>query len=170
MKITGVLVNYYFSCKRQLWLFANKVTMEKTSELVTIGKLIEFFYKESRGYEKNIIIDETISPDHLKKENENVIVLEIKKSSRLRIAAVWQLKYYLWYLEQKGLKVKGRLVIPEENIEEFVELTEDDKIKLKKIIEEIKEIVKKDKPPKVPKMRRCKYCSYKLICWKEEFM
>lgn len=165
MKITGVLINYYFCCKRRLWFFGNKITMENTSDLVLIGKLIEKFYKENRNLEKNIIIDETISPDYLIKNKENIIVLEIKKSSKLKNAAILQLKYYLWYLEQKGLRVKGKLIIPEENYEEIIELREEDKIKIKEIIEEIKEIIKKDKPPKVQRMKRCKYCSYKLLCW-----
>lgn len=40
-KITGVMVYYYFVCKRKLWLFGNDLDMEHTSELVGIGKLID---------------------------------------------------------------------------------------------------------------------------------
>ena len=40
MKITGTHFNYYQVCKRKLWLFANGITMEHTSDLVYEVKLI----------------------------------------------------------------------------------------------------------------------------------
>lgn len=40
MKVTGTHFNYYQVCKRKLWLFANGITMEHTSDLVYEGKLI----------------------------------------------------------------------------------------------------------------------------------
>lgn len=33
---TGVQVNYYFVCKRKLWLFSHNIGMEKESEAVKI--------------------------------------------------------------------------------------------------------------------------------------
>ena len=41
MNITGTHINYYRICKRKLWLFANGINMEQTSDLVADGKLIE---------------------------------------------------------------------------------------------------------------------------------
>ncbi len=40
MQITGTHFNYYYVCHRKLWLFANGINMEHTSELVAEGKLI----------------------------------------------------------------------------------------------------------------------------------
>ena len=40
MNITGTHFNYYQICKRKLWLFANGISMEHTSDLVHEGKLI----------------------------------------------------------------------------------------------------------------------------------
>ena len=39
MKITGVMVNYYFVCKRKLWYFVKNLDMEHNSELVGMGKI-----------------------------------------------------------------------------------------------------------------------------------
>jgi len=41
MKITGVMIYYYFICQRKLWYFANEINMEQNSELVSIGKILD---------------------------------------------------------------------------------------------------------------------------------
>ncbi len=161
----GLYIYYYFVCKRKLWFYAHKINMEHESELVEIGKYIELFYKEEHKKEKKIIIDNIISPDVLEKTKEAVIVYEIKKSSKFKEAALWQLKYYLWYLQRKGLKVRGKLVIPEENKDEYIELTEKDIETLKKILEDIRKIVSKDKPPGAIRREYCNRCSYKYLCF-----
>lgn len=169
MKIGGTLIRYYLFCPRELWFFVYKITTEDYVENTKIGKYVEEFYKREKKFEEITLIDETISPDVIKKEKDYVLILEIKKSNKTREAAIWQLKYYLWYLEKnKGLKVKGKLIIPEENKEEEVELTEEDKEKLREIIRNIEKIIKLDKPPKVPKKPKCKYCSYRVLCWSDE--
>ena len=38
--ITGTLVNYYHHCKRQCWLFYNKINLEDNSEDVRIGRVL----------------------------------------------------------------------------------------------------------------------------------
>ena len=40
MKITGTIINYYFHCKRQCYLFANRINLEDNSEDVRIGKVL----------------------------------------------------------------------------------------------------------------------------------
>ena len=39
LKISGLKVNYYFICKRKLWLFDRKITMEETFEKVILGTI-----------------------------------------------------------------------------------------------------------------------------------
>ena len=39
MKVNGTLVNYYFHCRRQCYLFGNRMNMEDNSEEVKIGNL-----------------------------------------------------------------------------------------------------------------------------------
>lgn len=165
MNISGLLFNYYIACPRRLWFYAHRITMEHEEELVKIGKYIELFYKEENKKEKRILIDEKISPDFIEKNKDFIVVFEIKKSSKLKEAALWQLKYYLYYLKNKGLNAKGKLIIPEENKEEYVELSEYDIKKIEEMIKNIKEIIKLDNPPRVIKKPYCKVCSYRYICW-----
>jgi CRISPR-associated exonuclease Cas4 len=40
VQITATHINYYFICHRKLWLFANGINMEHTSDMVAEGKLI----------------------------------------------------------------------------------------------------------------------------------
>jgi len=40
MNLTATHINYYFVCKRKLWLFSNGINMEHTSDIVAEGKLI----------------------------------------------------------------------------------------------------------------------------------
>ena len=49
MQITGTAINYYFLCHRKLWLFANNIQMEHTSDLVYEGKLIHEFSYDQRS-------------------------------------------------------------------------------------------------------------------------
>ncbi|AAR38877.1 NEQ021 [Nanoarchaeum equitans Kin4-M] len=162
--IGGAYIYYYFVCKRKLWFYANKITMEHESDLVQIGKYIELFYKEKHKYERKVIINE-ISPDVIKRYKDFVLVFEIKKSDKFKEAALWQLKYYLWYLKRLGLNVKGKLVIPEYNKEEYIELTEKDERKIKEILNEIKRIISMDKPPREVFKDYCKACAYYPLCW-----
>ena len=98
-EITGMMVYYYFVCKKKLWYFANQIQMEQNSELVEIGKIIdETSYKNQ---EKHILIDNTINIDFIK---NNVILNEVKKTKSIEEASIWQVKYYMYYLEQKGVE------------------------------------------------------------------
>ena len=45
LKFTGTQMNYYFICKRKLWLFSRGLEMEEMSDLVLLGKLLH-----ERGY------------------------------------------------------------------------------------------------------------------------
>jgi len=104
--ITGTIVNYYFHCKRQCWLFCNKLNLEDNSEDVRIGRVLH----EIRNEKPPDAID-NIKVDKITSE----YVIEIKKSDADLIAAGEQLKYYLYILKQKGIDRKGKLECIEKN-------------------------------------------------------
>lgn len=80
MKITGVMVEYYFICKKKLWYFANQIQMENEHENVLIGRMIdENSYIQER---KNILIDGTINIDFIRKHRQ---IHEVKKVFSLPI-------------------------------------------------------------------------------------
>ena len=39
-KTQGVKINYYYICKRKLWLFSKGISMEDTSDRAMSGKII----------------------------------------------------------------------------------------------------------------------------------
>lgn len=161
MKITGIMVNYYFVCKRKLWYFANDINMEHTSELVGIGKLID---EDSYGREKkSILIDEMINIDFLK---DWEIIHEVKKSRKLDEPGKWQLKYYIWVLRNKGVEIeKGILDYPKIRRREEVFLTEIEEEELMKVLEKIEDVIKQRLPPKVITKGFCKNCAYYELCY-----
>lgn len=111
MKITGTHFNYYQVCKRKLWLFANGIRFEHTSDLVFEGKLIhEDSYPQRSSKYEEIELD-GIKVDFY--DAKNKIIHEIKKSNKVEVAHEWQLKYYLYVFEQNGITgVKGILEYP----------------------------------------------------------
>jgi len=140
MKITGTMINYYFFCKRKLWLFANGIKTEHESEDVKIGK----YYHENKFKDEDS--GDFINGVKLDKIEGNSVV-EFKKSNSSVESAKWQLIFYLWKLKQVGINKKGILKFKEnrDNIE--VELDQEKEDKLKSIIYEIKDIIHQPTPP-----------------------
>lgn len=167
MQIIGMHFNYYLICHRKLWLFANGITMENTSDLVYEGKLLhEISYpRRSEKYEE-IAID-GIKIDFY--DAKNKVIHEIKKSDKHEDAHVWQVKYYLYVLEQNGVHgVTGILEYPKLHRTEEVTLTDSDKDEIIKMIANIEAIVHSEQCPERIQKSRCKNCSYFDFCYANE--
>lgn len=107
-RITGVMIYYYFVCKRKLWYFCHEINMESENENVQLGKLLD--EKSYERDEKHINIDNVINIDFIREHRE---LHEIKKSKAIEEAGIWQVKYYLYYLEERGVKnIKGKIDYP----------------------------------------------------------
>lgn len=160
-KITGVMVYYYFVCKRKLWYFSNDLNMEFNSELVGIGKLIdETSYNREK---KNILIDETINIDFLKDWR---VIHEVKKSRKMDEAAKWQLKYYIWTLRNKGVNIeKGILDYPLLRKREEIFLDKREQEELELVLEDIEKIISSKLPPNTINKRVCQKCAYYELCY-----
>jgi CRISPR-associated exonuclease Cas4 len=164
MNITGTHFNYYQVCKRKLWLFANGIQMEHTSDLVYEGKLIheESYPQRPERYEELEI--DGIKIDFY--DAKNKIVHEIKKSDKMETAHEWQVKYYIYVLEQKGVEgVKGILEYPSLRHTGEVVLTNDDRKKLMEIQEDIHRIIESESCPGVINGKICGQCSYYEFCY-----
>jgi len=162
MKLTGSLVNAYFICPRKLWLFAHEVSPDPDWELLELGRLItEATYKRDRKE----LSSEGMKIDVLKREDGDIVVGEIKKSSKGLKAAKMQLAFYLYKLKKKRVNLKGELLIPKEKKRIKVELTPELESELEKAFASIREIISKDKPPEPHKIRFCTRCAYREFCW-----
>src|SRR5690625_7464044 len=107
--MNGNIINYYFHCKRQCYLFANKLNFEDNSELVKIGRQIH--ENKSQNNKNTEIKIENIVVDKI----TDKYVVETKKSDADKEAARWQLYYYLYILRKKGIKKDGKLEFIENN-------------------------------------------------------
>ena len=101
MKVNGTLMNYYFHCKRQCYLFGNRMNMEDNSEEVKIGKAIHEEHSEQANTE---IAIENIRLDKLTAE----YLTEVKKSDADVEASKWQLIFCLKVLKEKGIEKEGK--------------------------------------------------------------
>lgn len=161
MNITGIMIYYYFICQRKLWYFANNINMEQNSELVSIGKLLDetSYNREKKG----ILIDNTINIDFIK---NGAVLHEVKKTKSIEEAGIWQLKYYMYYLENKGIKnITAKIDFPLLRETKDVVLEADDKEVLDNVIKNIEEIVHMDKPPKIIDSKICSKCAYFDMCY-----
>lgn len=161
MNITGIMVYYYFVCQRRLWYFINQINMEQNSELVQIGKILdETTYTREK---KQILIDNTINIDFIKNK---AVLHEVKKTKAIEEAGIWQIKYYIYYLENKGVEdISAKIDFPLLRETKEVILENDDREILKNVIKEVEEIAKMDKPPKMINSRICNKCSYFDMCY-----
>ncbi len=160
-KITGVMVYYYLVCKRKLWYLYNQIQMEQNSENVQLGKLLD-----ENSYirdDKHINIDNIINIDFIRTSG---VLHEVKKSKKIEEASIYQVKYYLYYLEQKGVcGIKGKIDYPLLRKTEEVELVDEDRVRISEILESIKEVVKRELPPTLEKRNICKSCAYYDLCF-----
>lgn len=164
MKITGTIINYYFHCKRQCYLFAKRINLEDNSEDVRMGKVLhEIRAKDNKNSEikyENIVLDKVTSK----------YVEEYKKSDADPEAAKMQLLFYLKQLEDKGITKEGKLIYNEKNNKkgkkiEIVKLDERNIKKLDNCIKEIEELLKQDNVPDIEKDKKCKKCAYYEYCY-----
>ena len=164
MLVTGTHINYYFLCKRKLWLFANGIQMEHTSDLVYEGKFIHETSYPRRSEKYQELELEGIKIDFY--DARNKIVHEIKKSDKKEDAHEWQVKYYIYVLEKNGIEgVKGILEYPVLRQTTPVELSDDDRKYLKTVAAEITRLVAAETCPPVLNKSLCKNCSYYDFCY-----
>ncbi|MBN4062679.1 CRISPR-associated protein Cas4 [Alkaliphilus sp. AH-315-G20] len=160
-KISGVMAYYYKICERKLWYFCHHIAMEQNSENVAIGKVLdETTYNRER---KHISIDNLINIDFIHHEG---VIHEVKKSKNIEDASVWQLKYYLYYLESKGIVgIKGKIDYPLLRKSIDVKLEKGDYQLMKKMILDVNNIIKQEYPPKLIRKKICKKCAFHDLCF-----
>jgi CRISPR-associated exonuclease Cas4 len=164
MQLTATHINYFFICRRKLWLFSNGINMEHTSQAVAEGKLIgETTYPQRpEKYTEVEIAGSKIDFYDAKAK----VVHEIKKSDKMETAHQWQVKFYIWLLEQNGIDgATGILEYPSLREKTEVLLTGDDRATLVNTVKEIEALVQKEECPARINAKICKSCSYHDFCY-----
>lgn len=159
-----------------MWLHANGIRMEHASEIVAEGKLIgETAYMQraakytetelSYQFNKNLLL--TCKMDFY--DAKSNVVHEVKKSDSKEIGHEWQVKFYLWVLQQNGIEnAKGIIEYPKLRETKDVTLTSDDIDELKSMLTEISNILQNEYAPGKIAMKYCKNCSYYEFCYINE--
>ena len=155
------MIYYYFVCKTKLWYFDHQLSMEEGNELVEIGKLIdESSYSRKK---KHILLDETINIDFME---DWKVLHEVKKSRSIEEASIWQLKYYMKYLLDKGIEIeKGIVDYKKKKIRNEVTLSSEDIEVLKSVESEVLDIINSRAVPTKIKSKICKNCAYYEFCY-----
>lgn len=159
-KITGLMIYYYFVCKRKLWLSSKNISMEQDSENVAIGRFIdENSYVKNR---KHIMINNEINIDFIESKN---IIHEIKKSRKIEEASIWQVKYYLYYLKNNGVyNVKAKIDYPLLKKVINIDLSLEDEKIIENTINDIDKILSEQNPPEFKKKNICRSCAFEDLC------
>lgn len=162
ISVTGTLIWYYFICSRQVWLMARQMNPDEDDPNMDLGR---FIHEQSYKREKKEISLGNIKIDIMRKDRNQLIIGEVKKSSKFDKSARMQLAYYLWQLEQLGISARGELYFPKEKKKLEVVLTEELKGELEASVKDILRIAYLEKIPELKKINWCKNCAYKEFCW-----
>lgn len=175
MNITATHINYYIVCPRKLWLFANGINMEHTSDMVSDGKLLhETSYPQRAERYTEITLSANFNRTDLSGKIDfydarQRVIHEIKRSNKIEKAHEWQVKFYLWLLKLNDVEgATGILEYPKLKEKQEVILTEEDEEYLIKAIEGIILLINDDNCPPRINSKICKSCSYYELCYIEE--
>lgn len=160
-EVTGSLVQSYSICKRQVWLMAHQIIPDQEHPYIEMGRLIDDI---SYDRDRKKINFENVVIDLVRNDNGNLLVGEIKKSSKAVDSAKLQLLFYLYKLKQNGIEAKGQLFFPDERKKIDVRLTNESEMEVVSAINEIRDIINMDKAPAFEKIPYCKNCGYKEFC------
>lgn len=160
VRITGLMVQYYHVCKRELWFMSRGIDIDRGTPNIRRGTHVdETSYRDKR---QSFQINGRIALDVL----DDGAVMEVKVSSSLEEPSRMQLLYYLWYLDRiLDIQREGVLAFPKERSRERLTLTEDRAIKVEDTLTGIIDTVTKASPPALEKKPYCDTCLYQDICW-----
>jgi CRISPR-associated exonuclease Cas4 len=154
--VTGTLIWYLHICPREVWLMSRHIIPYQDHERLEYGRAVHKVHTED-----TFLILEGMRVDTYKKDTG--VVVEVKCSSKHLESARAQLSYYLYRLKDAGVNAIGVVRVPDEGVEERVEVVDEEKVL--KDVERVKEIVSSDNPPKKVRIKYCKKCAYKDFCW-----
>ncbi|HHU69962.1 MAG TPA: CRISPR-associated protein Cas4 [Thermoanaerobacterales bacterium] len=160
--ITGTLIQSFNICHRQTWLMAHQIIPDQEHQYIELGRLLD---EESYGRDKKKINYENVVLDLIRSEDGDIVIGEVKKSSRAKDSARMQLAFYLYKLKQNGVMARGLLLFPKERKREMIELTPELEEELEEVFNKIYMIIMKETPPAFKKIGYCKHCGYKEFCW-----
>ena len=138
--------------------------MENSSDDVQEGRLIHETAYPGRSEKHREIELAGIKIDYF--DPKTGLIHEIKKSDTIEEANVWQLKYYVYVLQNHGIDCRGGILeYPRLRQKKDVLLTSFDIEIIKESLEKIQSIVQSPSCPPVINASFCKKCAYYDFCY-----
>ncbi|MCM8536729.1 MAG: CRISPR-associated protein Cas4 [Lentisphaeraceae bacterium] len=162
MHITGKEIEYLYVCKRKLWLYRHGLRLELEFQNVQIGMHIqEATFKRE---EKDIPIGEIGVIDWA--AFKHGVIHETKKGKTPGKGDVAQVRYYMWWLNNNGIRVdECKIHYPKMRQTKSVMWDDEANKAAEKDLAETRQILDQDKPPSIHKYPYCKSCAYQELCY-----
>lgn len=135
---------------------------DQDNSFLELGRILEKYSYE--GEEKGFNVG-IMRLDLIRNIHGNIVIGEIKKSSRYEKPAIMQLAFYLYEMKNNGVIAQGELLIPKERKKVPVELTEELEEEIKQAKFQIESLILKEVPPPILKIKFCTNCAYREFCW-----
>lgn len=160
--LTGTVFYNFMICLRKAWLMQYQISPEHEHDLLEMGRLINEATYERAEKEWEL---PGMKVDQIRREGDELVLGEVKKSSKGLDASILQLAYYLHRLTQEKVKARGEILIPKERKKIPVILDDALKNKLTQATEEIEKLLVNPSPPKARWIAYCPNCAYSEFCW-----
>ena len=160
-EISGIMIYYYYVCKKKLWYYLHEIRMEAGNENVELGKLLDTSSYDRDN--KHIMINGVINIDFLR---GNYVLHEIKKSKSIEEASIMQVKYYLYYLHQREVtNISAKIDYPLLKQSITVELNDEDFPIIENVLTDILDYAASEQTPPKEETAICKKCAYHDLCY-----
>jgi len=159
--LDGTIVNYYFTCKREAWLYSHKIHADNWDENIIKGRSLSNTHTK-----KYNDIFSRLQFDKITKVNGHFEITEFKKSLKNPEAAKKQLLFYIYLLKQSIPKIKtikGWIQSGKKRI--LVEVNDNVLNDLEQELREIVFFITSKKPPKPNYIKICDACAYRDYCY-----
>ncbi len=159
--ITGTLIHYYVTCKREAWLYSRKISANQDDENIMMGRVLAELRKENLQE----FPFSNLKFDRIGKQRGHYLVTEYKKSMKNPDGAKMQLLFYM-HLLKKTLKLKeinGKIISGKKVV--YIEGSPKNFEKLEKLLVEIEQFLQNPFPPPPKKIVFCKSCGYRDYCF-----
>lgn len=161
MRIGGTTIQYYFTCRRELWLYLNHIDPNQEDENVTVGKIINERSHKRKGTKEISIGNAKVD---IVTGGRNPKLIEVKKSSKLLEPTIRQLQYYIYLLEKQNIFIDAEISIPKERKKLEITLDPEARRMLEQALKEIPEIATRESIPVYHHKPYCKGCAYREFC------
>ena len=152
--------------------------MEHTSDLVYEGKLIgETTYRDraEKNTQLELSMPLSVGEDWIGAakidfyDAKTCTVHETKKSDKMEVAHIAQVKFYLYVLLKNGIEgAQAVIEYPKQRERTMVSLAPGEEKEVERWLQDIRQIMESEVCPAVIRKSVCKQCSYYEFCYADE--